>query len=191
MFAILVIFLILQLSLLVYLLFAVINPVHSVLLLILAFFNAAIFLFLLNIELLSLLFLIIYIGAIAILFIFILIMLDLKEFKFKSPFSLNFYLYISIFFQIELLLSFSNIFKTSEASDFYMFPILEFDDLENSTAVGQVLFNYCNFWVVIAGFILLIAIIGAVALLIKPTFSARKENVAKQLSRSKTVLHFN
>ena len=60
------------------------NPIHSVLFLILTFFNLSCLLFILNVEFLPLLFLIVYVGAIAVLFLFVLIMLNIKLSELKE-----------------------------------------------------------------------------------------------------------
>ena len=56
----------------------VVNPVHSVLFLVLVFLNAAGMLFVLQLEFIPLTFIIVYVGAIAILFLFVVMMLDIK-----------------------------------------------------------------------------------------------------------------
>jgi NADH-quinone oxidoreductase subunit J len=183
-------FLISQLIIIAYLLFAVANPVYSILLLILAFFNAATFLFLLNVEFLSLLFLIIYVGAIAILFLFIIIMLNLKEFRNKSELSLNFYLFLSSLFQIQLLLILSNLFLSNDMYISYIYSDIILDDFSHIVILGQLLFNYCNIWLLIAGFVLLISMVGAVSIIFLPTFAIRSEIVTKQLSRVDTLIYF-
>ena len=54
------------------------NPVHSVLFLILVFFNAAGLLILIGLEFFAMVFLVVYIGAIAVLFLFVVMMLNIK-----------------------------------------------------------------------------------------------------------------
>ncbi len=182
--------LICQLTIIAFLLFAVSNPIYSILLLILAFFDISIFIFLLNIEFLSVLFIIIYIGAIAILFLFIIIMLNLKEFKNKSEYSLNFYLMISSLFQVELIFLLSNLFLKPDGFFLYFYSEIAVDDLSHIIILGQLLFNYCNIWLLIAGFVLLISMIGAVSIIFLPKFLSRTENVTKQLSRINTLIYF-
>ena len=71
------------------------NPVHSVLFLILAFVNASFILILFQIEFLALLFIIVYVGAIAVLFLFIVMMLNIKKVRINSSF-FNRLLFLSI-----------------------------------------------------------------------------------------------
>jgi len=81
------------------LVFIVDNPVHSVLFLILAFFNASILLLTFDVEFLGIIFIIIYVGAIAVLFLFVVMMLNVKIFSFDLTqyYSLLF-LFINLFF---------------------------------------------------------------------------------------------
>ena len=94
------------------LVFIVDNPVHSVLFLILAFFNAAVILFLFDVEFLGITFIIIYVGAIAILFLFVVMMLNVKiiTFDLTKFYFLCFLIFIIFFLQI-LILTFKNFFQ--------------------------------------------------------------------------------
>src|SRR6478752_3084360 len=62
------------------------NPVHSVLFLILAFFNAAALFVLLGAEFLAMILVIVYVGAVAVLFLFVVMMLDIDFAKLRSGF---------------------------------------------------------------------------------------------------------
>jgi NADH-quinone oxidoreductase subunit J len=85
------------------------NPIHSVLFLILTFFNLSCLLFILNVEFLPLLFLIVYVGAIAVLFLFVLIMLNIKLSELKEGSKQYFFiaLIFGIIFLVETLLVFN------------------------------------------------------------------------------------
>jgi NADH-quinone oxidoreductase subunit J len=160
------------------------NSVHSVLYLILCFFHAAIILFIFNVEFLGLAFIIIYVGAIAVLFLFVVMMLNVKEDnvnvtlqEFLIPFS---------FFVIFYLIV-KNTFLNWDYSYFYFYSF--FDNLTNINLLGQLLYNYCLIDILIAGFVLLVAIIGPVILTL--TFANKKNIVAyRQLTRSENVITF-
>src|SRR6516164_8867244 len=62
------------------------NPVHSVLFLILTFFNAAGLFLLLGAEFLAMILVIVYVGAVAVLFLFVVMMLDVDFAEFKQGF---------------------------------------------------------------------------------------------------------
>ena len=98
------------------------NPIHSVLFLILTFFNLSCLLFILNVEFLPLLFLIVYVGAIAVLFLFVLIMLNIKLSELKEGSKQYFFiaLIFGIIFLVETLLVFNINFS---ALNLYCLPL--------------------------------------------------------------------
>jgi len=149
------------------------NPVHSVLFLIFTIINSSIILFLFNAEFLGLIFIIIYVGAIAIFFLFVVMMLNVKIVK------LNFLSFIPLitvlsfigFFNILTLLD--GLFTEYNFLDITSYNIL-IDNLSNIDVIGQSLYNYYISVFLIAGFILLIAMIGAICLTLK--FSSIRKN---------------
>jgi NADH-quinone oxidoreductase subunit J len=89
--------------------FLSLNPVHSVLFLILTFFNSSLILLLINAEFLALTFVIVYVGAIAVLFLFVVMMLNLKIIPKESSFSSNFLFFLmGIVFLIQFFLFLEN-----------------------------------------------------------------------------------
>lgn len=160
------------------------NSVHSVLYLILCFFHAAIILFLFNIEFLGLTFLIIYVGAIAVLFLFVVMMINVKEDDISI--TLQEFLIPTGFFMVFYFIL-RNTFSNWDLSNFYFYSF--FDDLTNTNIIGQLLYNYSLIEILIAGFILLIAIIGPVILTLN--FHNKKPITSyRQLSRSENVITF-
>jgi NADH-quinone oxidoreductase subunit J len=160
------------------------NPVYLVLLLILVFFNAAALLFLFNVDFLALTFIIIYVGAIAILFLFVVMMLNVKVYETQ----LNFFFFL-IFFTF-LFISLYFLLNKSFSSwqfDGFNFYYSFFDALTNIDLLGQILFNYFLVCFLIAGFVLLLAIIGPVVLTLNfNTFN--KMNKIRALTRSDKFL---
>lgn len=137
-----------------------INPIHSILLLILLFFESAIILSLFNLEFISILFILIYVGAIAILFLFVIMMLQLKlndlEILIFLPNVFSFNIIIIIF-----LLSFYQPFHYSINLNF-LFTIEEtFNEL---FIISQFLYNYSILCFLLAGLILLLALLGSITI---------------------------
>ena len=142
------------------------NPVHSVLFLIFTFFNAAIIFLIFKAEFLAMTLLIVYVGAVAVLFLFVVMMLNISESIVKEGFLKYFpfgLLLISIFL-IELFMIFN--------SDKIIFPesgLIKINEIvnlgmDNTKSLG--LFLYTDYFIVfqISGFLLLLAMIGAIVL---------------------------
>lgn len=159
------------------LLLATDNSVHSVLYLVLCFFTGASILLSFNIEFLGLAFIIIYVGAIAVLFLFVVMMLNVK--KNSAAITLNDFLVPGELFFFFFLLTEKTLLPLDyELTNFFAF----FDDLHNIILLGQLLFNYFLLYILFAGFILLVAIIGPVTLTFD--FDKKEENVlVRQLAR--------
>ena len=164
-----------------------VNPIESVLFLILAFCNTAAILFIFNVEFLGLLFIIIYVGAVAVLFLFIIMMLNIKnqENSVLNSMSIkNIYdkikYFILSFFVLMLFLFFDKNF------DF----IAIFDTLNNIDVIGQVLYNYFIVCFLLAGLVLLIALIGAIVLTLRFNSDKKSQLVSRQLSRTDNFLTF-
>ena len=173
------------------LVFIVDNPVHSVLFLILAFFNASILLLTFDIEFLGIIFIIIYVGAIAVLFLFVVMMLNVKIFSFDLTqyYSLLF-LFISLFF-IQIFSIVSKTFIQFENQNIYSnIPFFFFDSLSNLNILGQVLYNYYTSSFLIAGLVLLVAMIGSIALTLNFSSKRKTELLYKQLARSENSFNF-
>ena len=142
------------------------NPVHSVLFLIFTFFNAAIIFLIFKAEFLAMTLLIVYVGAVAVLFLFVVMMLNISESIIKEGFLRYFpfgLLLISIFL-IELFMIFN--------SDTIIFPesgLIKINEImnlgmDNTKSLG--LFLYTDYFIIfqISGFLLLLAMIGAIVL---------------------------
>lgn len=142
------------------------NPVHSVLFLIFTFFNAAIIFLIFKAEFLAMTLLIVYVGAVAVLFLFVVMMLNISESIIKEGFLRYFpfgLLLISIFL-IELFMIFY--------SDEIIFPesgLIKINEImnlgmNNTKSLG--LFLYTDYFIIfqISGFLLLLAMIGAIVL---------------------------
>ena len=168
------------------------NPVHSVLFLILTFCNASGILFLFNAEFLGLVFLIIYVGAIAVLFLFVVMMLNVKSYTssfFTSIPSLlvgGFLLILQLFLILEKTFSNYTFWLTTSPYTFDNY----LDSLCSIDILGQGLYNYYLICFILAGLVLLVAMIGAIALTLNFSSKRKNELVSRQLSRSDNFLAF-
>jgi len=162
------------------------NPVHSVLFLIVAFCSASVISILFHIEFVGLLFIIIYVGALAILFLFVVMMLNVKTYSMWSSTTIAFVL--TAFFLVGTRIYFfvSTIFKT----EFIMDAPLVFDNLSNTVIFGQMLYNYYLICFLLAGILLLVAMVGSIAITLQPKSDKRVQLASRQLARSNTFTAF-
>lgn len=167
------------------------NPVHSVLFLILAFCNAASILIILNVDFLGLLFIIIYVGAIAVLFLFVVMMLNVKLYA-SQAFAYNLLpiiVIVGLIVLTQLVMSLTKIFFYNNS--FSLINLITFfDNLANIDVFGQVLYNYYLLGFLLAGLILLVAMIGAIVLTLNFKSFRKNEIAFRQLSRSDRFLTF-
>ena len=164
------------------------NAVHSVLFLIFTFFNSAILFLLMNAEFLAMTIVIVYVGAIAVLFLFVVMMLNISESEIKEGFLkyFPFGLILIAIFITELFLIFN--FDNFPVSENVKIDINEIDLIEASNTKLIGLFLYTDYFIIfqISGFILLLAMIGAIVLAksdenkIKSTSSISQKQVKKK-----------
>jgi NADH-quinone oxidoreductase subunit J len=171
------------------------NPVHSVLFLILNFCISSLILFIFEIDFLGLLFIMVYVGAVAVLFLFVVMMLNTKK-LIKKDFSFFNYCMIKlvtiivfIFIDNQLQSAFFNQSNNNVILNEFNRSILNFDALSNTEKIGQSLFNNYGIAVLIAGFILLIALVGCIALTVP--IRNKVDITYKQLSRRNSSSLFN
>nr|YP_010619989.1 NADH dehydrogenase subunit 6 [Tayloriella tenebrosa]WAX04002.1 NADH dehydrogenase subunit 6 [Tayloriella tenebrosa] len=175
------------------------NSVYSVLFLILTFFNVIFLLLFLGAEFLAFLLLIVYVGAIAVLFLFVVMMLNIKSppkiLNYLLLYYLPLFLGIFIFF-IDFFWNFFSFFDTLKdlhlKLDFINW-ISQLSGITNIESLGNVLFTNYSFLFIIAGCILLIAMIGVIVLTIhqKTVFLLKKQNINYQNNReSKKIIKF-
>ena len=158
------------------------NPIHSVLFLILVFFNTSILFLFSNAEFLAMILLIVYIGAVAVLFLFVVMMLDINITKLRQTF-LNYLptgLFIGFIILIELIYVVSqsnlNFVKTNSSNINISNQILE-----NTKIIGNVLYTDYFLLFQLSGIILLVAMIGAIYLTLRKRKGAKKQNIYKQI----------
>jgi len=162
------------------------NPVHSVLSLISVFLLSAVLLFFLKVEFLALSFIIVYVGAIAVLFLFVIMMLDIKigdtslDVLFYGP--LGYFIIFIFILEFMLPLTSVSLFPGDALiSNFYWVNwFAEMDTMSNIQNIGQLLYTYYFVFFLIAGFILFIAVLGALMLTLTLNKSGRQSTFFKK-----------
>jgi len=161
------------------------NMVHSVMFLILAFFNAAALFVLLGAEFIAMLLIVVYVGAIAVLFLFVVMMLNVDNIKIKEKIRLHtpLLIAIAIVFFLEIFL----VIKVSSAANYQtasFFPIPA--GVHNVNAIGRVLYTDFFLPFQLAGAVLFVAMIGAIVLTLRhKNRFIRKQKINNQVFRNK------
>jgi NADH-quinone oxidoreductase subunit J len=160
------------------------NPVHSVLFLIGAFFNAAALFLMAGAEFLAFILVIVYVGAVAVLFLFVVMMLDIDFEQLRS--GLQRYLPVGIAVGALLLVELGVVivgwqFHPAAAGvRFVPAPV----GLSNTAALGEILYTKYLLPFQAAGLVLLVAMIGAIVLTLRERKSSRHQRIAAQNARS-------
>jgi NADH-quinone oxidoreductase subunit J len=160
------------------------NPVHSVLFLILAFFNAAALFLLAGAEFLAMILVIVYVGAVAVLFLFVVMMLDVNFAELRSGFQR--YLPVGaavggVLF-VELMLVLGGWKLAPDAAKLRFAPTPE--KISNTAAIGRLLYTDYVFLFQAAGLVLLVAMIGAIVLTLRVKKTSRHQSIAAQVART-------
>jgi NADH-quinone oxidoreductase subunit J len=163
------------------------NPVHSVLFLILCFFNAAGLFILMGAEFLAMILVVVYVGAVAVLFLFVVMMLDVDFVKLRSGMAQ--YLPIGgaigliLLAELVLVLGTWNLapgtLKTTS-----VIPT----NVTNTEALGQVLYTKYIYFFQAAGLVLLVAMIGAIVLTLRHKSGVKRQVVADQVARTPAMV---
>jgi NADH-quinone oxidoreductase subunit J len=164
------------------------NPVHSVLFLILAFFNSAGLFVLLGAEFLAMILVIVYVGAVAVLFLFVVMMLDIDFAELRSGFKR--YLTIGGLVGFILLVELGFIFfpwiiAPGVAGLGAAPPPPSTAAVSNTRALGDLLYTRYILAFQAAGLILLVAMIGAIVLTLRQRVGVRRQSVPQQLARTR------
>jgi NADH-quinone oxidoreductase subunit J len=159
------------------------NPVHSVLYLILAFFNSAGLFVLLGAEFLAMIQVIVYVGAVAVLFLFVVMMLDVDFAELRE--GMLQYLpvggTIGVILLIELFLVLGGWVITPEVARGISMPTPA--DVTNTEAIGRVLYTRYVYLFEAAGMVLLVAMIGAIVLTLRHREGIKRQNISDQVAR--------
>jgi NADH-quinone oxidoreductase subunit J len=157
------------------------NPVHSVLWLIVAFFNAAGLMLLVGAEFIAMLVVIVYVGAVAVLFLFVVMMLDIDFASLRSGFTRNlpFGIIIALVLLAEIVVAVSA-WSAGPTLSGHAIPAAA---TPNIVALGQLLYSRYLFPFEIAGLILLVAMIGAIVLTHRSRRDTRPQKISRQVAR--------
>ena len=161
------------------------NPVHSVLWLIVAFFNAAGLMVLVGAEFIAMLLVIVYVGAVAVLFLFVVMMLDIDFAELRAGFTRNFPLGIAIALVLlaELVLGLGAYQAGALALGAADGASQAALGASNTAAIGALLYTRYLFLFEAAGLILLVAMIGAIVLTHRQRSDVRSQDVSRQNQR--------
>ena len=182
------------------------NPVHSVLFLILVFFNSAGLLIMLGLDFFAMIFLVVYVGAIAVLFLFVVMMLNIKlaEINEKRLRYLPIGGLLGILFLLEIFVIVDNDLipllnhnsgipeNLSISIAFTQWASMK-ESLTNISALGNIIYTYYFYFFCMASLILLVAMIGAIVLTMHKGVTHKRQQVFQQNSRefAKTVAKIN
>ena len=163
------------------------NPVHSVLFLIAAFFNAAGLFVLMGAEFLAMILVIVYVGAVAVLFLFVVMMLDINFVEMRQGFLQYLPIggLIGVILLIELLFIFASWTVTPDAGNVAAAPMSDLAEISNTRALGLLLYTKYIYFFQAAGLVLLVAMIGAIVLTLRARKGVRRQKVPDQLRRTR------
>ena len=164
------------------------NPVHSVLFLILAFFNSAGLFVLMGAEFLAMILVLVYVGAIAVLFLFVVMMLDINFVELRQGFLQ--YLPVGGLIGLILLVELAMVVGTwavaPEVGAGTQVAIPPIDQVHNTRALGQVLYTKYVYLFQAAGLVLLVAMVGAIVLTLRQREGVRRQSIAEQIGRDRS-----
>ena len=174
------------------------NPVHSVLFLILVFFNSAGQLIMLSLDFFAMIFLVVYVGAIAVLFLFVVMMLNIKvaEINEKKLRYLPIGGLLAFLFLLEIFVIVDNdlipVFQLNSVTPFTQWAFMK-ESLNNISALGNIIYTYYFYFFCMASLILLVAMIGAIVLTMHKKVTHKRQLVFHQNCRefAKTVAKIN
>lgn len=161
------------------------NPVHSVLYLILAFFQAAGLCVLMGAEFLAMILIIVYVGAVAVLFLFVVMMLDINFRELRSGFLQYLPIggLVGFILLAELAVVLGAWVVAPEAAALAAAPAPPIDQVTNTHALGLLVYTHYVYLFQAAGIVLLIAMVGAIVLTLRQREGVRKQNIGQQLAR--------
>ncbi|MFN3744251.1 MAG: NADH-quinone oxidoreductase subunit J [Hyphomicrobiaceae bacterium] len=164
------------------------NPVHAVLWLIVAFFNAAGLFVLLGAEFLAMILVVVYVGAVAVLFLFVVMMLDVDFASLRAGFirhaSIGALVGLVLLAELIMVVAFRVINGASGVlANATRAPAAD-PAITNTEAIGRLLYTQYVYFFQAAGLILLVAMIGAIVLTLRHKEGVRRQSIAAQNART-------
>jgi len=158
------------------------NPVHSVLWLILAFLSSAGLFVTLGAEFVAMLLIIVYVGAVAVLFLFVVMMLDVDFAELKAEMAR--FMPLALLIGVILLMQLALAFGVWGYSDGYTERLAQPEsDIQNTKALGMILYDDYFLIFQLAGLILLVAMIGAIVLTLRHRTDVKRQDIIGQMMR--------
>jgi NADH-quinone oxidoreductase subunit J len=163
------------------------NPVHSVLFLILSFFNAAGLFILLGAEFVAMILIIVYVGAVAVLFLFVVMMLDINFAELRRGINtyLPFGIFLGVVLFIELVFLVFQNWIAPTGGPAIATPIPAGGGISNTRALGQLIYTHYLYVFQVSGLILLVAMIGAIVLTLRHRPGVQRQRIAAQIGRKR------
>lgn len=157
------------------------NPIYSALFLVLAFFSSAAIWMLLEVEFLAIILILVYVGAVMVLFLFVVMMLDINLAPLKEGFIryLPAGMVVAVLMAAELLVVIWRKGRFDENA--FPLPPPHPDGYSNTKAVGELLFTNYLLAFEVAGVILLVAIVAAIALTLRKRMETKRQNPSLQV----------
>jgi NADH-quinone oxidoreductase subunit J len=163
------------------------HPVHSVLFLILAFFNAAGLFILLGAEFIAMLLVIVYVGAVAVLFLFVVMMLDMSFADLRR--GAMQYVGIGGILGGVLMVELITLYAAGGFATRTTPVMTGIDSVQNTQALGRVLYTNYILPFQLSGLVLFVAMIGAIVLTHRVRSGVRRQSIAAQnATRERDVL---
>lgn len=161
------------------------NPVHSVLFLILAFFNSAGLFVLMGAEFLAMILVVVYVGAVMVLFLFVVMMLDINFVELRQGFLqyLPVGALIGLILLVELIAVVGGWVFAPEMAAEIGAPAPPPAEMGNTQALGNLVYTHYVYLFQAAGLVLLVAMIGAIVLTLRSRPGVRKQSIADQTAR--------
>ncbi len=158
------------------------NPVHSVLWLILAFLSSAGLFVLVGAEFVAMLLIIVYVGAVAVLFLFVVMMLDVDFAELKGEMAR--FMPLGLLIGVIILMQLGIVFGSwTSAEGVTMVDAPVAGDVENTRALGLLLYDRYIYLFQAAGLILLVAMVGAIVLTLRHRKDVKRQDVLQQMWR--------
>jgi NADH-quinone oxidoreductase subunit J len=163
------------------------NPVHSVLYLILAFFNSAALFLLMGAEFIAMILVIVYVGAVAVLFLFVVMMLDINLAELRQGFLkyLPIGAAVGLVLFAELMLALGVWVVSPTAAGNVAANQAALAKVGNTAAIGKILYTNYFFLFQAAGVVLLVAMIGAIVLTLRQRAGVRRQKIGDQIARTR------
>ena len=159
------------------------NPVHSVLWLILAFLSTSGLFVMLGAEFVAMLLVIVYVGAVAVLFLFVVMMLDIDFAALKGE--LARYMPLGLLIGVVLLMQVAigvGVWTAADGAQGLRQAVAP-TEIENTRALGMLIYDQYFLLFHLAGLILLVAMIGAILLTLRHRKDVKRQNVLAQMWR--------